>query len=52
VIRSLNRRPPLPALLHMHHNRLVGAAPEAEGASYAIARGALQALADRDRHAK
>jgi thiopeptide-type bacteriocin biosynthesis protein len=52
LIRSLNHRTPLHALLHMHHNRLIGAAPDAEGASYAIARGALQALRDRDRHAK
>ncbi|GAB2806804.1 lantibiotic dehydratase [Actinoallomurus bryophytorum] len=52
LIRSLNRPTPLPALLHMHHNRLVGAAPDGEGVSYAITRGALQALWDRERHAK
>lgn len=52
VIRSLGRRPPLRALLHMHHNRLIGASEWSEGASYAIARGAVQALRDRARHAR
>ncbi|MFC5828151.1 lantibiotic dehydratase [Nonomuraea insulae] len=52
VIRSLGRRPPLRALLHMHHNRLIGASDWSEGASYAIARGAVQALRDRARHAR
>ncbi|MEV0385753.1 lantibiotic dehydratase [Nonomuraea sp. NPDC050643] len=50
LIRSLHRRTTLPALLHMHHNRLIGASRLSEGASYAIARGALQALRDRARH--
>jgi lantibiotic biosynthesis protein len=52
VIRSLDRPAPLPALLHMHHNRLVGATPDGEAASYAITRGALQALRDRERHTR
>ncbi|MFI7131186.1 lantibiotic dehydratase [Nonomuraea sp. NPDC050153] len=52
LIRSLERRSPLQALLHMHHNRLVGASKTAEGASYAIARGAVQALRDRARHGR
>jgi len=37
----------LPALFHMHHNRLVGIDRDAEKASVAIARGALQAHRDR-----
>jgi thiopeptide-type bacteriocin biosynthesis protein len=35
------------SLLHMHHNRLVGVDSEAESASYAIARGVVQAARDR-----
>ncbi|MGP3959781.1 thiopeptide-type bacteriocin biosynthesis protein [Nonomuraea sp. 3N208] len=50
LIRSLRRRTPLPALLHMHHNRLIGVSKPSEGASYAIARGVVQALRDRARH--
>lgn len=38
------------SVLHMHHNRLVGIAPETERSSYAIARGAVQAQLDRERH--
>ncbi|HVK25030.1 MAG TPA: lantibiotic dehydratase [Actinokineospora sp.] len=40
----------LTALLHMHHNRLVGIAPEAEARSIAIARGAVEAHRNRIRH--
>ncbi|MCQ4045229.1 lantibiotic dehydratase [Streptantibioticus rubrisoli] len=40
----------LPSLLHMHANRLLGMDRDAERASYAIARGALQAHRDRRVH--
>ena len=52
LIRSLHRRTPLAALLHMHHNRLIGVSKLSEGISYAIARGAVQALRDRARHGR
>ncbi|GIJ60071.1 lantibiotic dehydratase [Virgisporangium aurantiacum] len=39
----------LAALLHMHHNRLVGIDPESEARSLAIARGAVAAHLDRAR---
>ncbi|MGW8398013.1 lantibiotic dehydratase [Streptomyces lydicus] len=39
----------LPSLFHMHHNRLVGIDQDAEKASLAIARGAVQAHRDRRR---
>jgi thiopeptide-type bacteriocin biosynthesis protein len=39
----------LPALLHMHHNRLVGIDPDAESRSIAIARGVVEAAANRKR---
>ncbi|KAB2339290.1 lantibiotic dehydratase [Actinomadura rudentiformis] len=38
------------SVLHMHHNRLAGIDPYAEQDAYAIARGALQAHQDRERH--
>jgi thiopeptide-type bacteriocin biosynthesis protein len=38
------------SMLHMHHNRLAGIDPYAEQDAYAIARGALQAHHDRERH--
>ncbi|MFE7115931.1 lantibiotic dehydratase C-terminal domain-containing protein, partial [Streptomyces sp. NPDC057654] len=41
----------LSSLLHMHHNRLVGADREAERLAHAVARGAAQAHTDRARHA-
>ena len=52
LVRTLGRPSSLPALLHMHHNRLVGASESSEGASFAMARGAVQALRDRARHAR
>jgi len=39
----------LAALLHMHHNRLVGIDPPAEARSLAVARGAVRAHLDRAR---
>jgi lantibiotic biosynthesis protein len=42
---------PLGSLLHMHHNRIAGIAPDVERAVYGIIRGALQAQADRSRAA-
>ncbi|MEU8569756.1 lantibiotic dehydratase [Streptomyces pathocidini] len=39
----------LSSLFHMHHNRLIGIDPQAEKATLAIARGALQAHRDRRR---
>ncbi|WP_162793613.1 lantibiotic dehydratase [Streptomyces paludis] len=55
VLRELGTRseaPPteaLASLLHMHHNRLIGANPLTEQGSYAVARGAAQAHEDRRR---
>lgn len=55
VLRELNERSWTPApgiplsLLHMHHNRLTGIDSEAEQASMAIVRGAVQAHRDRVR---
>ena len=43
---------PFRGMLHMHHNRLVGGNRETEKGSYAIARGVLQARANRDRHTR
>ncbi|MFH8986257.1 lantibiotic dehydratase [Streptomyces varsoviensis] len=40
----------LNSLFHMHHNRLIGIDREGEQATYAIARGAVQAHRDRRRH--
>ncbi|WP_436499251.1 lantibiotic dehydratase [Actinokineospora sp. HUAS TT18] len=40
----------LSALLHMHHNRLIGIDPDAEARSLAIARGAVEAHRNRIRH--
>lgn len=42
----------LASLLHMHYNRLTGPDREGERVSYALARGALQAHRDRERHAR
>ncbi|MEV0274844.1 lantibiotic dehydratase [Streptomyces sp. NPDC050610] len=42
----------LSSLLHMHHNRLVGADRDAERLAHAVARGAAQAHTDRARHAR
>ncbi len=42
----------LSSLLHMHHNRLVGADRQAERLAHAVARGAAQAHTDRARHAR
>ncbi len=38
------------SLLHMHHNRLLGIDRRRERATYAVARGAVQAHRDRRRH--
>ncbi|MEV6520351.1 lantibiotic dehydratase [Longispora sp. NPDC051575] len=40
----------LDAVLHMHHNRLVGVDPQGEAGALAIARGAVAAHRDRRRH--
>ncbi|MGY0232170.1 lantibiotic dehydratase [Longispora urticae] len=40
----------LDAVLHMHHNRLVGVDPQGEAGALAIARGAAAAHRDRRRH--
>lgn len=40
------------SVLHMHHNRLVGTDRERESASYAIARGAVQAYRSRREHGR
>ncbi|WP_327156850.1 lantibiotic dehydratase [Streptomyces tubercidicus] len=42
----------LGALLHMHHNRLVGIDRESERLAHAVARGAAQAHTDRRRHGR
>ncbi|GII79999.1 lantibiotic dehydratase [Sphaerisporangium rufum] len=52
LVRALSRGASPAALLHMHHNRLVGVSESSEGASYAIARGAVRALRDRARHGR
>lgn len=41
---------PFTSVLHMHHNRLSGIAPESEAAALAIARGTVQVRVDRERH--
>ncbi|MPY61995.1 lantibiotic dehydratase [Streptomyces spongiae] len=41
---------PFRSVLHLHHNRLGGMDPETERGSYAIARGVLRTIADRERH--
>ncbi|WP_163505344.1 lantibiotic dehydratase [Fodinicola acaciae] len=41
---------PISSILHLHHNRLVGIDRGREQDGYAVARGTLQAQADRDRH--
>ncbi|GAA3075807.1 lantibiotic dehydratase [Streptosporangium carneum] len=38
------------SMLHMHHNRLAGIDPHTERDAYAVARGAVQAHHDRERH--
>lgn len=38
------------SLLHMNHNRLAGIDAASETAAYAIARGIVQVIADRERH--
>lgn len=42
--------PAFSSVLHMHHNRLAGISPATEHGGYAVARGVLQARADRERH--
>jgi lantibiotic biosynthesis protein len=40
----------LNSLFHLHHNRLLGIDRQSEQATYAVARGAVQARRDRRRH--
>lgn len=47
-----NRDSLLPALLHMHHNRLVGIDPTVEARSLAILRGTVESHRNRARFAK
>jgi lantibiotic biosynthesis protein len=49
VLGDAERGTALAALLHMHHNRLVGIDPESEATTLAIARGAVAAHLDRAR---
>ena len=50
AVRAAGVRTPLGSVLHMTHNRLGGISPEAEARANAIARGAVEAAVQRERH--
>lgn len=52
AVRANGAGSPLGSLLHMHQIRLAGISPAAEARAYAIARGAVQALLDREEHVR
>jgi thiopeptide-type bacteriocin biosynthesis protein len=50
AVRARGVHTPLGSVLHMTHNRLAGISPEAEARANAIARGAVEAAVQRERH--